>query len=152
MKLFDFKTIYGDRQEKANAKRRHEEDALQIACIRFFNIQWPRWARLCHHSPNEGLLPKGREDGAKRKKMGVRAGFPDIIILLPSGEYHYLAVELKTLKGVQSSTQRMMQTDIEQAGGCYKIVRSLDEFMEVTRDYMDGYEKIMNDRIIPFWL
>ena len=79
---------------------------MQINCRYWFDLQYPQYRLLLHHSPNEGLLVNRKADGAKRKAMGVRAGFPDFILLLPNEEYAYLAIELKTEKGVQSKEQK----------------------------------------------
>ena len=32
----------------------HEEDQIQIACVNWFNLQYPKLALLLHHSPNGG--------------------------------------------------------------------------------------------------
>ena len=65
-------------------KPSHEEDRLQITCRVWFDLQHKDLSILLHHSPNEGLLVKRASDGAKRKAMGVRAGFPDFIFLKSS--------------------------------------------------------------------
>lgn len=128
---------HGVRQRK---RPRHEEDDLQVSCIRWFDYRYPNLRRLLHHSPNEGLLVHKSADGAKRKAMGVRAGFPDLILLVPSGGYPYLAIELKTGSGRQSDTQKEYQKAVEDAGGRYELVRSLDGFMSV----VDGYLSKIN--------
>jgi len=120
--------------------KRHDEDRLQESCVRWFNLRWPRYRLLLHHSPNEGLLPKGAAAGAKRKAMGVRAGFPDLVLMLPGGGHPYLAVELKTDKGRQSFAQKSMQADMEAVGALYVVVRSVDEFMRVVGLYMESHE------------
>lgn len=115
---------------------RYLEDKLQIGCKYWFDCQYPEYRLLLHHSPNEGLLMKHYRDGAKRKAMGMRPGFPDFIFLLPNKEYHYLALELKTDKGRQSDHQKEYQQAVEQAGGRYVIIRSLDEFMTEIKSYI----------------
>lgn len=117
---------------------RHDEDNLHMACVQYFDFQYHRFRLLLHHSPNEGLLPKTQRDGAKRKKMGCRAGFPDLILLLPRHGFAYLAIELKTKKGWQSESQRLYQRAVEEAGGRYVLCRSVDEFRAVVDDYIKG--------------
>ena len=114
----------------------HEEDRLQMACRTWFDLQHKELSILLHHSPNEGLLVKQAKDGAKRKAMGVRAGFPDFIFLKPNRFYPYLAVELKTAKGKQSVHQQAYQRAIEKNGGRYCIARSLEEFIKIINDYL----------------
>lgn len=115
---------------------RYLEDKLQMACRHWFDLQHPRLALLLHHSPNEGRLMHTARDGAKRKAMGVRAGFPDFILLYPSGGYPYLAIELKSEKGRQSPAQREYQEAVQQAGGLYILCRTLEEFREVINAYI----------------
>ena len=117
-------------------KPSHEEDRLQITCRVWFDLQHKDLSILLHHSPNEGLLVKRASDGAKRKAMGVRAGFPDFIFLKSNRFYPYLAIELKTQKGKQSEHQRAYQKAIEANGGKYIVVRSLEEFMSEINEYL----------------
>lgn len=122
----------------APARRRpaYIEDKLQIACKYWFDCQYPQYRLLLHHSPNEGLLMKHDRDGAKRKAMGMRAGFPDFIFLLPNRFYPYLALELKSEKGRQSDHQKEYQLAVEKAGGLYVIVRTLEQFIETIKNYL----------------
>lgn len=122
----------------APARRRpaYIEDKLQIACKYWFDCQYPQYRLLLHHSPNEGLLMKHDRDGAKRKAMGMRAGFPDFIFLLPNREHPYLALELKSAKGRQSDHQKEYQQAVEKAGGQYVIIRTLEQFMQTINDYL----------------
>lgn len=117
-------------------KPSHEEDRLQITCRVWFDLQHKDLSILLHHSPNEGLLVKRASDGAKRKAMGVRAGFPDFIFLKSNRFYPYLAIELKTQKGKQSEYQIAYQKAIEANGGKYVVVRSLEEFMSEINEYL----------------
>lgn len=142
-------------QDRATALRkhpRHDEDQLQIRCKGWFDKVYcdqhlllekhvpkedtERIKLLLHHSPNEGQLPRSDRDGAKRKAMGVRAGFPDFILLMPGQGYSYLAIELKTPKGRQSESQKAFQKAVEWSGGRYIIVRSLEEFKEIIMHYL----------------
>lgn len=129
-------------QSNATTTRKHPqylEDKLQIACKYWFDCQYPKLKLLLHHSPNEGLLMKHDRDGAKRKAMGMRAGFPDFIFLHPNRFYGYLALELKSAKGRQTDHQKEYQQVVEQNGGKYVIVRSLEEFMSVVNDYINEF-------------
>lgn len=117
-------------------KTRHDEDALQKACVRWFDLQYPKLKLLLHHSPNEGLLPGSAREGAKRKEMGVRAGFPDLVLLHPGGCWYYLCIELKTATGRQSPSQKAFEKAVSMSGGCYEIVRSLDGFIRLIRGYL----------------
>lgn len=142
-------------KEGAAKPRRHpkyEEDKLQIQCRYWWDTVFvyeikdtfginavdfkERLRMLLHHSPNEAKLLGHDRDGAKRKAMGVRAGFPDFILLIPNKDYAFFAIELKSAKGRQSDKQKAYEAAVNMAGGKYQIVRSRDEFEENVRQYM----------------
>ena len=113
---------------------KHIEDDLQIACITWFRLQFPNI--LIHHSPNGGF--RDAREAARFKKMGTLAGFPDLIILCPSNEEfsHALFIELKSAKGLQTQSQKEFQQKVITFGYAYRIIRSLDEFMELVNRYL----------------
>lgn len=128
--------------EKAKPQRKranYAEDRLQRQCATWFDMQYADMSLLMHHSPNEGHLRHDDANGAKRKAMGMRAGFPDFIFLHPNKFYSYLAIELKSPKGRQTERQKEYEQAVLSAGGKYVVVRSLDEFMRV----VDGFIKDM---------
>lgn len=116
---------------------RHEEDNLQMACVRWFGLQFPGVAKLLHHSPNGGR--RNAREAARFKAMGTRAGFPDLILLLPSadGRFRFLAIELKTKAGRQSECQKDYERLITEHGGKYVVVRSVEEFIELVNEYLN---------------
>lgn len=125
---------------KPNRKRpAYVEDKLQIACKYWFDCQYPKLRLLLHHSPNEGKLMQHDRDGAKRKAMGVRAGFPDFIFLHPNKFYSYLAIELKSAKGRQTEHQKEYQQAVEESGGKYVVVRSIEEFAATINEYVKDF-------------
>ena len=75
-------------------------------------------------------------EAAKFKAMGVRAGFPDLILCVARHGYHGLFVELKTDKGRQTDNQKYYQCVLEEQGYRYVVVRSLEEFINVINDYL----------------
>jgi hypothetical protein len=60
------------------------------------------------------------------KGMGVVAGVSDMIYLSPLG---VVALEFKTETGRQSEVQKQWQQLVEAAGVTYKIIRSIDDFL-----------------------
>lgn len=113
---------------------RHDEDALQMQCVAWFRFQWPRLARLLHHSPNGGL--RNIREAARFKQMGTQAGFPDLVLLVPSKGYHGLFIEMKTKTGRQSDAQKDYQKQVESEGYRYVVIRSLTDFMATVNDYL----------------
>lgn len=104
------------------------EDALQCACVEWLEIQQRLGnVRRWHHSPNEA---KGNAaHHAKRKRMGVSAGFPDLLVYLPNGRC--LHAELKTGKGRLTDAQKQWRDDLKALGIPWALVRSLDDLQAV---------------------
>ena len=113
---------------------RHLEDRLQIACVRWFSMQHRDIAHLLHHSPNGGY--RTATEGAKFKAMGVRAGFADLVLLVPRGGYHALFIEMKSAKGRQTALQEQWQHEVEAQGYKYTICRSIEEFINIITNYL----------------
>lgn len=115
---------------------RHIEDNIQIACVRWFSLQYPDLAILLHHSPNGGK--RNVREAARFKTMGVRAGFPDLVLLYPSSGFHGLLIELKTQsKGSrQTPNQKAYQEAATKQGYKYVICRSFDDFHREVKDYL----------------
>lgn len=114
---------------------RHIEDKLQKACVKWFDYAYPQLRHRLHHSPNGGK--RNAIEAAKFKEMGTRAGFPDLILLHPNRFYPFLGIELKTPKGRQSENQKVYQKVFHEIGARYVVVRSLDEFIEIIKRYIE---------------
>lgn len=100
----------------------------------WFSLQYREYAKLLHHSPNGGK--RNAIEAAKFKAMGVRAGFPDLILYIARQGYHGLFVELKTAKGRQSDNQEYYQAILEEQGYKYVVIRSIEDFIETINDYL----------------
>lgn len=57
-----------------------------------------------------------------------RNGVPDII-LIKDGKF--IGLEVKSEKGRQSDSQKQFQQDLEQSGGSYYIVRSIEDVQTI---------------------
>lgn len=112
----------------------HEEDYLQINCVKWFSLQYPKLSLLLHHSPNGGR--RNALEAERFKRMGTRKGFPDLILLFPNAHYHALFIEMKSRKGIQRNSQKIYQQAVEQMNYKYEIVRSIDEFIDCIRRYL----------------
>lgn len=119
---------------------RNEESLIQRQCVSWFRIQYPSFAKLLYHIPNEGSTSKASIGGI-RKAEGLMAGAPDLMLNVPAkyGDklYHSFGIEMKTAKGRQSPTQRQFQAYFEAAGNHYFIVRSFDEFCARVSEWMN---------------
>jgi len=113
---------------------KHGEDILQINCIKWFDLQYRELYILLHHSPNGGL--RNVIEASKFKRMGVRAGFPDLILLVQRHGYGSLCIELKSGKGKQTPLQHEWELLALSHGNKYVICRSFDEFKETINNYL----------------
>ena len=113
---------------------RHLEEELQMACVKWFELQYHEYAKLLHHSPNGGK--RNAREAARFKKMGTRAGFPDLVLLLPRRNRHFLCIEMKAGKGRSTENQIEYGKLVEANGGEYHVCRSLEEFMEIINEYL----------------
>ena len=119
---------------KTRKRQGHAEDDLQMQCVSWFRLQFPKLARLLHHSPNGGR--RDAREGARFKQMGTQAGFPDLILLVAANGYHALMLELKTRTGRQQDSQKDYQKRVEEQGYRYVVIRSFDQFRETIKDYL----------------
>ena len=98
-------------------------------------MQYPQYKLFLHHSPNGGK--RDAIEAAKFKQMGVRAGFPDLILLVPNNSYPFIGIELKSGKGNQSEHQKEYENEFERIGAKYVVIRSIGEFMKVVNEYLN---------------
>lgn len=89
---------------KQRKKPNDHEHRLQVACVRWFRLQYRNFAHALFAVPNGGR--RDAITGAKMKAEGVLSGVSDLILLLPRGGYAALLIEMKIEKGIQSKSQK----------------------------------------------
>ena len=115
---------------------RQEEHRIQCAIVKWFYYAYPAYRGGCLFDvPNGGH--RNIQTARNLKAEGVTSGVSDLLLLVPKREYHGLCVEVKTPVGRQSENQKNWQRIIEAQGYRYEIVRSLDEFAELVRWYLN---------------
>ena len=107
-------------------------------------IQVADWLRLFEAScgflffavPNEGMGEAKTGAGlgrmARLKRMGLRSGVADIVIV-KAGQAYFL--ELKALGGRQSDKQILFEDDAWRAGSPYEVAYSFEEAQKIIRDW-----------------
>ncbi len=111
----------------------HTEQKIQIACVRWFRLQYAPFASLLVNNRNTS---NSAAEGAKHKAMGSVAGVADMVLYLPNKKNHLLFIEFKTETGRQSAEQKRWQKEVEDQGYLYHIVRSFDDFVLLVTNYM----------------
>lgn len=119
---------------------RQEEHNIQVACVRWFAMQYPQYRGLLFAIPNGGN--RNLVTAAKLKAEGVTPGVADLLLLVPKVSYSFnsqisgLCIEMKTKRGSQSQAQKEWQKKVEAAGYRYVIVRSVEQFIKEINDYL----------------
>ena len=97
------------------------EEALHRAVAEYLDvvIRPPfTWTTIAHGGG-------GRVRGAKLKAMGLKKGWPDLLILGPGPTL--LGIELKTVAGRQTPEQREIEAAFHQCKAWYVLCRSVEE-------------------------
>ena len=111
----------------------HFESKIQIQCVKWFRLQFPKLARNLISIPNGGA--RRPIEGKIMKAEGTVAGAADLFLFYPSKKFHGLAIEMKTPKGRQQPSQKVWQQAVEEYGYKYVICHSFDEFRAEIKDY-----------------
>lgn len=115
-----------------------KEDSLTIAVANYLRLQYPDV--LFTHIANERKTSVIH--GAKLKRMGVRAGMPDIMIFRSKWEQKYhilylgLAIELKIGKNKPTDLQAETIGKLEKENWEVAVCYSFDEAKKIIDNYL----------------
>lgn len=109
------------------------EDRIQQECCMWFKNTYKDKASLFFMINNAGQ--KNKVTANLDKAKGLTAGIPDTQLAMAKRGYNGLFVEFKTEKGVLSSEQKNVITQLEQEGYLVIICRCLEEF----KDFIEWY-------------
>ncbi len=128
------KLLEMQRNMKSRRHPKDEEHRLQVACVRWFRMQYPHLREMLFAVPNGGR--RDEKTGVRLKEEGVIAGVSDMILLQRNDRYGALLIEMKTKTGRQSESQKRWQKAAEEQGYRYVVCRSLEEFMKEVNSYV----------------
>lgn len=117
---------------------KHIEDDNQLALMQWARSKRFNGARLSdylHHSPNGGK--RDVREAARLKAQGVLAGFPDLFLFVPRGQWHGLMIEMKSPKGRLSPAQTQVLPRIEGEGYRVEVCYSVQAAIDVISDYLE---------------
>ena len=122
---------------RSNTRKRpaDEEHRIQCACVRWFNVQYPKLHGRLFAVPNGGR--RDATTAAKLKAEGVVPGVADLVLLMSNRDYGALLIEMKTPKGRQSDSQKKWEKTVcADAEYKYVVCRSLDDFIREVDSYL----------------
>lgn len=124
--------------------RNRPEDALQRTVCDFLAVH-ERMGKLRYAAvPNGGK--RSRIEAAIMNGLGTRAGFPDLIVMIPSREYEgvrapksnpkVLFLELKAPKGKLSDSQKGWQMFLQDGGFQWHEIRTFEAVESLIRYHL----------------
>lgn len=127
---------------KAQDREKVSEDRLQSEIIQWWEANCDKWEASIHelfHIPN-GLV--ATPNAKYCKSLGVRPGYPDLMLAIPNSYYHGLFIELKrpesNAKRLLSNCQRRTIESLNNRGYYATVVNNLDDAIMVITAYMEG--------------
>jgi len=115
----------------------HPEHDLQVACVRWFDLQYPKYKHQLFAIPNCGR--RSAREGARLTAEGVRAGGLDLFLAQPKFETHLqqagLFIELKAGKNGLTVAQKTFKDTLDDVY-TFEVCRSLDEFINAVNGYL----------------
>ena len=124
MKYDEFLKLEAARTQKRKRKPRHIEESIQVACVKWFRLQYPNLVIFA--VPNGGS--RNLYEAKNMKESGTLAGVADLVIVGNGGKV--LFIEMKAGKNKQEDSQVLFQNKVEKLGHKYIICRSKEQFMK----------------------
>lgn len=115
-------------------KPNRSEESLMSSCVIWANNTFPElrfWGIV--HMPNGGK--RSKFDKIKSKALGIRKGFPDLQVILPSGKIFFIEMKGES-GGSQSKDQKECQRWMQKRGLEYFIINSYESFKELLNKKM----------------
>jgi hypothetical protein len=113
---------------------RRPEQALQQAICQFITLAAPD---LYFFHPANEVGRSSPRLGAIRKSMGVKAGTPDLVLLLPAAKVGF--IEVKAGKGRLTEAQEAFRVMCADKGIQWAIARSVADVEAILTDWLGGY-------------
>lgn len=111
----------------ATPKLKIDERSLHLFAVQLLRLSAAPGV-VFFHTPNEGA--RSPRTGAFQKRIGMRAGVADLVLILPPRGL-FAAIELKSTDGRLTPEQRRFRDDVEAAGGAFAVCNSPDQVSEI---------------------
>ena len=125
-------TASGARRVRGSAELLEQEALIQWAALTV--IKGYRVGDYLVHVPNEGK--RGPKAASEFKRAGGRAGYPDLILDLPAGDWHGLRIEMKSRDGKPTATQLEWIERLRGAGYRAEVCYGFEDARNVITEYL----------------
>jgi hypothetical protein len=111
------------------------EHAEQVSLVRWFAMQYPKLGPRLVAIPNGGA--RNVIVATKLKAEGVRAGFPDLMLLTPRMGFAGLIIELKRIKGGRMQPEQVeWQTWLNEQGFMAVTCNGFEAARDTIKSYL----------------
>ncbi|PKR55426.1 VRR-NUC domain-containing protein [Thalassospira marina] len=111
-------------------RRSNPEEIIHRSVVQYLNCVLPAGV-IFFHPANGGVRSKA--EGGIFKALGVKAGTPDLVFILPGGRTAF--AEIKGPNGSLSKTQKMFRDDALALGCAWVEVRSIDDMKDALTEW-----------------
>ena len=123
------------------SKQTNHEHIEQVKVINWSKLpeikkKYPCFEMLLFAVPNGGY--RSKKTARDLKAEGVKSGVSDLLLLVPSQGYHFLAIEMKHGKNKQSDNQKSFEDAVNHNGGLYRVCYSAEDAISVITFYCNG--------------
>lgn len=92
--------------------------------------------KLLYHVPNERKC--SAQEGTRLKRMGVKAGVPDLVLPVSVGEHHGLYIEMKAPNGRVSEAQKWWLKELTAQGYLAAVCYGWKQATDCLAMYLEG--------------
>ena len=90
---------------------------------------------MLYHIPNGGL--RNKREAAELKRLGVKAGVPDLCLPVARGPYHGLYIEMKRKGGQESKAQTEWLKRLKEQGYEAITAFNFEQAADAIKKYLD---------------
>lgn len=106
------------------------EQQIHRSIVQFIRTAYPKL--IVFHPANGGA--RSHVEGAILKGLGVLAGTPDLVIVMPGGRVGFMEVKAKAGRVEQS--QRDFADKCNDLGAAWCVVRSIEDVQQTLREWL----------------
>lgn len=117
----------------------HPEYAEQCALIEMLRLDERKYPELAliYAIPNDIRTTPQR--AARAKKMGMRAGVPDLCLPVARAGFYGLYLEMKSVTGRLSAQQAEYGELLEREGYCFRVARDAHQARAIIKLYLANF-------------